>query len=776
MDEKEIAQLKENVGAFKLPEIGEREEGYEGHYEWNPNDPNFKELVTAFYKAAKNGDDQIVEIIVSGLVPGGEDGRLSALLRLIKSTENLEDLKEALLIAVSLGSRPLVEIVLVLFNSFPYMERSGCSNSPNFPPHMTPLMLACIMNNFAITQCLLLRGHTIQIPHFPQCECNICTRMTVGSRNNTRLVDVMRAVSSEAFLWLATDDVFAASCSIAKDLQKLIDDDDLEFVATYRALEANVQRFLAKLADMAWRTDEFNTIISNPSHCARRNVELSAPRLQMALDSHMRYFTCSANAQTAFKSIWRADWFNFGNKPLRDMSRLARHTILLVPLAILHSLIPNKAASYSIPMSRYISHCTSYLTFLLIATLHPLFTDFGVHIMAFWCEVYLYIYVLGLYVERLILYYRVGSSIFFSFWWRWFDVILISSFAFAFLFFVGVNTEHTSCSINGVSRNHWPSTDFALLHEICLSVACIIAISKIFYYMQLLKGIGGSVISVGKCIGKVYTYLIIMIIVIFSFSVGLNLLVGPYVNRVSVDSNGAVEARTNDEYSTLGTSTKNLFWSIFGYLGPSTYTTVAGNAGPEQEPVNHPFNTAAVEMLGALYHGIIIITLMNLMTSLLVKKADEVLDNEELEFKYTRAAIYSEFLSWEMAAPPPLNLILIPAHLIYRKLRGQLACASPGWGSKPSADEHEEKILQDKCNRVWATIFHRFCAAKEVKFKSIWRSEFDKEEKQPSRVAYLTKLSPVQQIALKYVEPEKTYEKCRTRKAALIEKLSKRAN
>jgi hypothetical protein len=50
---------------------------------------------------------------------------------------------------------------------------AGCISSEYFQPHMTPLMLACIGNNFAITSCLLLRNHAIDLPHFPDCNCLI---------------------------------------------------------------------------------------------------------------------------------------------------------------------------------------------------------------------------------------------------------------------------------------------------------------------------------------------------------------------------------------------------------------------------------------------------------------------------------------------------------------------------------------------------------------------------------------------------------------------------
>ncbi|VDM74909.1 unnamed protein product, partial [Strongylus vulgaris] len=45
-----------------------------------------------------------------------------------------------------------------------------CANSAGFLPHITPLMLACILNNFAIVQCLLLRNHTLDVPHHLMCK------------------------------------------------------------------------------------------------------------------------------------------------------------------------------------------------------------------------------------------------------------------------------------------------------------------------------------------------------------------------------------------------------------------------------------------------------------------------------------------------------------------------------------------------------------------------------------------------------------------------------
>uniref|UniRef100_A0A0K0DGN7 ANK_REP_REGION domain-containing protein n=1 Tax=Angiostrongylus cantonensis TaxID=6313 RepID=A0A0K0DGN7_ANGCA len=146
-----------------------------------------------------------------------QDIQMEHLSQLLQQSSSPEMAKEALLIAICIGSRPLVELILTVFQEFPHEERSGCSNSPAFLPHMTPLMLACILNNFAIVQCLLLRGHTIDIPHHSGCE--LISPLYNFSLNN-----------SEAFLWLATDDPFAAACSLAQDIETCMENDNFEFM------------------------------------------------------------------------------------------------------------------------------------------------------------------------------------------------------------------------------------------------------------------------------------------------------------------------------------------------------------------------------------------------------------------------------------------------------------------------------------------------------------------------------------------------------------------
>ncbi|KAJ1349261.1 hypothetical protein KIN20_004744 [Parelaphostrongylus tenuis] len=147
-------------------------------------------------------------------------------------------------------------------------------------------------------------------------------------------------------------------------------------------------------------------------------------------------------------------------------------------------------------------------------------------------------------------------------------------------------------------------------------------------------------------------------VIMFSFAVGVNLLVQPYQNSVAITEDGGMR-KMGSQFANVFTTFRSMYWAVYGYLDPSLYPIVPGNSGPDQAPVEHEITSFATEAILTVYHCIIVIALLNLMVSLLVKKADEVLENEENEFKYTRVVIYSEYIDWSSAVPPPFNLLYI---------------------------------------------------------------------------------------------------------------------
>ncbi|KAI6213633.1 Transient-receptor-potential-like protein [Aphelenchoides besseyi] len=558
---------------LKLPNLvltEERVDGCEGVYEWQLTD----ELIRAmrcFQKAVNEKRQDAVESIIESLFDNGVYTEVHAHnLAFELCRHNCESLKEVLLTAILTASRPLVEFILQLFHRYPNAEFDGCEQSLAFPPHITPLLLACLCNNFAIAY----------------------------GRNETHRMDAYRAACSEAFLWLSTDDPVSyfkqeitrffqllAAMHMLKDLE-----DSQQFNNEHRELYANlydqVQQFANSLIQQCWNFENGAEL---------SNVDLPYPRIRMALDYRMKQFVSHINIQSVMKCYWLGNWTNFGRSYTRDCYRYIRHVILFPILALLHAISAGHwIKTFNYPRARFMSNTASYLLFiLLIASLRfssnriPDLPS-GQRVIRV-SEALIYVYISGILVSEL---------------------LELFVFSLSFVCFLG---SFNNVNALTAERRHWSPINISLIYDIFFGSACLLTI--------------GMKISTGRCLFTVINYFLIMFVVMFAFAVAVNTIHQPYMRSHSLGSN---------EQSN---SQKLIF-------------------GDAKSRVSNEFVTRiGVECLVAIYYIVMVIALLNLMISLLVKRAHE--DNEEVEWKYTRMQIYSEYFEPTSAVPPPFNLIFL---------------------------------------------------------------------------------------------------------------------
>lgn len=209
-------------------------------------------------------------------------------------------------------------------------------------------------------------------------QCDICDRQPYAALASIQKVDILRAICSDAYLWLATDDPFAAACSLSEDLERFIFEDNLEFSDWYKGLQKAVQQFASRMANQMWYDQELDLFLSyvgailllhpvliQKVHCDHNACEEPYPRVQLALDCGMREFVASTNVQRAMNEIWWRGWGDFGANGARDYYRLARHTIFYPLLALLYVVSDGQLAkSFDVPLARYISNTASYVVFI----------------------------------------------------------------------------------------------------------------------------------------------------------------------------------------------------------------------------------------------------------------------------------------------------------------------------------------------------------------------------------------------------------------------------
>uniref|UniRef100_A0A1I7YP55 ANK_REP_REGION domain-containing protein n=1 Tax=Steinernema glaseri TaxID=37863 RepID=A0A1I7YP55_9BILA len=728
---------------YKIPDFQERDDGYDGHLEWTLSDHNLV-LMAKFRNAVFAKDFEKVKSMVESLYSSFQnDSQVDHLCALICDRSSVEPLKEALLTAICIGSRPLVEFILALFHEYPGEERSGCINSTSFMPHMTPLMMACICNNFAIVECLLMRNHSIDLPHCADCVCEMCysTTRTVG--NTIQPLDTYRAISSEAFLWLATADPLLAAIQLSGDLIKcqsvLTQHKDI-----FEKLNESVQNFAASLVEECWNMEEVDVLLRQPDGATLSDSHIPYPRARLALDGHMKKFSAHMNVQVAMQNKWYGGWRDFGTSVKRDAGRLLKHSLLMPIFAFLHAISAGRLVkTFNYPIARYISFTTSYLSFLgalLTARMLNIYSSDGPsdrtllsNKVLFYTQAYMMLYVLGLILWEFLEFSRRGMERYFEMWWRWFDMIMLVLFTCAVMCWASTYTVVASDGLAMIHRKHWIEYDVYLIYDIFYAGGCIMALWRIFYFVQLQRFIGSTVISIGRCVSQIYYYLLIMAVVLMCFSIGVNTILFPYTQNQFIKPDNGVLTPNSDQFFDWYISMRTLYWAFYGYLHPNDYNPVVGHAGPDGSQTHHRVTRNAAEWMCAIYYIVTIVTLLNLMISLLVKTATNVLENEDCEWKYTRLHIYYEYCEHSAAVPPPFNLIFILSSMVYRLISKDYIMIFPDlfvqkqWVTNTDVSLENRYAYRDLIMRL----FQRYRASKEVHFKSMQRYELDKEKKRP---------------------------------------------
>ncbi|CAG5119741.1 unnamed protein product, partial [Candidula unifasciata] len=142
-------------------------------------------------------------------------------------------IEEALLHAISKGATKIVKIIIEHPNFMAgedKLRRMGGGDAffrleekSQFPPDITPLILAAHYNNHEIIQMFLSRNHTIEKPHPISCKCQDCvTKQNYDSlkRSRSRL-NAYRALASPAYMALSSPDPIMTTFELRQEMMKL---------------------------------------------------------------------------------------------------------------------------------------------------------------------------------------------------------------------------------------------------------------------------------------------------------------------------------------------------------------------------------------------------------------------------------------------------------------------------------------------------------------------------------------------------------------------------
>ena len=664
----------------------------------------------------------------------GESRRLRE-IALNLSEPSVECYREALLLSIDDGDEDLAEAITAVMVDQEVDITRGCTASPFFAPHITPLLLACLKNDFHIVAVYLRLGIRLLPPHLSNCSCLECADELEYGESAERAIariDTFRGFASSAYLFLSAHDPFLLAIDLASDLHKAMDYEP-QNRDKYAAIQRQVQAFAAKLASLLRNHEEVKLVLGKSEGIQLPSNDFVLPRLRLALDARMKDFLAQFEIQTEISRVWQGSWADMRVKASGLwLWRWASVTLLYPFTALLHLcsagfLLTDYKTS---PLARFAAFFSSYVAF--VAALF-VFIEFRQdpdtrgppqEILLLILLVYIWLYVFGLAFWDFLRVFKYGPKRFLAVWWTWTNVVMYLVFSMAFCSWVQAAVTAGQDGLQRVDRAHWQASDPQLLFEALFGVGAILATFRVLYFLQLLRVFGPTVISVGRCTRDILEYCVVIGIVMLSFAVGLNFIYQPYHFE-----QGA--------FRGIRLSTLNLYWSFFGHLAPSDLGLSKGQANGaavgqvgldgvvREHALAYYFGSAVV----VIYNVLIVVVLLNLMVAMMCNSAGEIIMNENVEWKFVRCAIWAEFMEADNALPPPLNLLWwwvtwIP-FLVSPRHRFQFWPPNL-WYYHP---RNQTKLLH-LYKQLMLALFHRYSAQKKQNFVSA--ATLEKADPNPS--------------------------------------------
>ncbi|XP_076459396.1 short transient receptor potential channel 7-like isoform X2 [Babylonia areolata] len=287
-------------------------------------------------------------------------------------------IEEALLHAISKGATKVVKIIIEHPNFMAgedRLRRMGggeaffrTEEKSQFPPDITPLILAAHYNNHEIIQMFLSRNHTIEKPHPISCKCTDCvTKQNYDSlkRSRSRL-NAYRALASPAYMALSSPDPIMTTFELRQEMMKLAEVEK-EFKSEYLGMVEQCMNFACELMDLCRGTQEVEAVLSDSGEFSDRDP---LSRLKMAIRYEEKKFVAHPNCQQHMTSIWYGSEMGF----LQSLNVLMQflYLLLFIPLipflCVTYVFVPGGkiGAIMRCPVTKFITHTTSHMCFLVL--------------------------------------------------------------------------------------------------------------------------------------------------------------------------------------------------------------------------------------------------------------------------------------------------------------------------------------------------------------------------------------------------------------------------
>ncbi|XP_054166650.1 short transient receptor potential channel 5-like [Oppia nitens] len=302
-------------------------------------------------------------------VCAAKSGSAEVIKYLIERGANIRD---SFFHAIKAGNVDTVEVLLPILKAKNW-EKLPTKESAVFPPYMTPIMLAAICGHRVLVELLMYRGHTIPLPHMPDCECDDCnvssTSLATPSHRN---LDIYRALCNPSYIGLNSEDPISKVFSLEREYRTIIENS--HFSHQYYDISKQMENYITEVFDVTRDALEVNVLVQQKGVNPRPNAFIKYLVLQNAVDSNWVDFIASKRIESLRAYLWLGQnrvWFDSGFVGLTKKFFRSLRIIICQPMSsILFAVRYNKHIT---AQSRYLCRLFNesvFVSFLVYSINH----------------------------------------------------------------------------------------------------------------------------------------------------------------------------------------------------------------------------------------------------------------------------------------------------------------------------------------------------------------------------------------------------------------------
>jgi len=632
--------------------------------------------------------------------------------------ENKVETKDALLHAINEEYVEAVEVLLDHEESIhkegePWSWEAMDVDIANFTPDISPLILAAHTDNYEVIKILLDRGAVLPCPHHQRCACEDCTvsRIEDSLRHSRSRINAYRALASPSLIALSSKDPILTAFELSWELRQLAFA-EYEFKSEYLGLRKQCQDFATALLDHTRSSYELEVLLNyDPDGPAYQHGErMHLNRLKLAIKYKQKRFVAHPNVQQLLASIWYEGLPGFRQKNMILQGLEVCRIGLLFPLfSLCYIFCPWVSISQVMrkPFIKFICNSSSYFTFLFLLILAsqriedivgwdlpsdttkrgslPSVVEYGV-----------LAWVAGLIWSEIKQLWDVGLKEYVSDLWNVVDFITnslyVATIGLRLRAYYDVQHEISlGLNTSNLPREKWDTWDPTLISEGLFAAANIFSSLKLVYIFSVNPHLGPLQVSLGRMILDICKFCFLYLLVLFSFSCGMNQLLWYYADlekqkcledmkdspaetmfqiggrkssKVAYErSDGEIVIEINHclayrKFANLWETTQTLFWAAFGLIDLDNF---------ELSGIKEFTRFWGLIMFGT-FSIINIIVLLNLLIAMmnhsyqLISVSSEKADTE---WKFARSKLWISYFEEGGTVPPPFNIIPTPKSLYY---------------------------------------------------------------------------------------------------------------